>query len=387
MQKAFCIVLWLIFCTLPATATALDTVLSIPPGQAGAGQPLPLTVYIHNTLPDTRTATLPGALTVRLQPAGGLPPVTVTAAGDNPARIQVLPGHFHKARYNLILPPNLDGQVVLEVVNIKVTPVVLTATPLIIEKTETKVAKTDRPDALANNFFGHEPVYFLLGSDPTHAKFQISFKYRLLNPKGSLAKRWQRFENIYFGYTQTSFWDWESESAPFYDSSYKPELFYYRPDIPQDAVKWISRFSFQGGMLHESNGKAGSDSRSLNMAYLKPGFRIETGPRHHLTLAPRAWVYIGDLNDNPDIDRYRGHCDLEMAWESTDSWKLATTLRKGDGAGKGSLQFDATYPLREILLQNLDVYLHMQYFSGYAETLLSYDRSHDFFRIGFSMFR
>lgn len=252
---------------------------------------------------------------------------------------------------------------------------------------KTESASGIRPDALADNFFGNEPVYFLVGSDPTHAKFQISFKYRLLNPEGSLASRWQRFENIYFGYTQTSFWDWESDSAPFYDSSYKPELFYYRPDIPQGALPWISRFSFQGGVQHESNGKDGADSRSLNMVYLKPGALIETGDRSLFTIEPRVWAYIGDLADNPDIDRYRGYFDVEMAWEQLESWKLAATLRKGTGAGKGSAQFDLTYPLHNILKNNLDLYLHLQYYSGYAETLLSYDQARDFLRLGFSMFR
>jgi outer membrane phospholipase A len=76
-----------------------------------------------------------------------------------------------------------------------------------------------------------------------------------------------------------------------------------------------------------------------------------------------------------------------MAWELKDSWKLAATLRKGTGAGKGIAQFDATYPLGEILQGNLDVFLQLQYYTGYAETLRAYDQSYDFFRIGFAMFR
>jgi len=255
------------------------------------------------------------------------------------------------------------------------------------EKTAEAARQPARQDRLADNFFGHEPVYFLVGPSPDHAKFQISFKYRLLNPKGSLARHWQRLENIYFGYTQTSFWDWESDSAPFYDSSYKPELFYFRPDIPADNLSWLSRLSIQAGILHESNGKDGSDSRSLNMVYLKPGALVETGSRSHFTIEPCVWMYVGDLEDNPDIAEYRGYFDLEMAWELRDSWKLSTVLRKGSGAGKGSVQFDATYPLVELIGGNLDVYLQMQYYTGYAETLLSYDERFDFVRIGLALFR
>ncbi len=393
MKRFLGLVLGIIVSSQPITATALEMVLTTPPEKMVAGQPAQIVLYIYNPTHQSQGVALPGSLVAHLQTIPPTDPLVVTvAAGVTSAEIIIAPGQFYKTDLKLVLPPNLNGPVTLAIVDLPVRPLMFTVSPAATIHPDQKPEKAAgrpllRPDTLADDFFGHEPVYFLVGPDPTHAKFQISFKYRLLNPKGSLARRWQRFENIYFGYTQTSFWDWESASAPFYDSSYKPELFYYRPDIPQDNLPGVSRFSFQGGVLHESNGKAGGDSRSLNMAYLKPGFLIETGPRHHLFIAPRAWVYIGDLSDNPDIARYRGHCDLEVAWKLQDSWKLAATLRKGTGAGKGSAQFDATYPIGEILRGNLDVYLNLQYYSGFAETLLSYNQSHDYFRIGFSMFR
>lgn len=390
-HKLICFFLGLFAAGLPTAAGALDMVLVLPAEKVVAGQVLQVAIYLTNSTAKTETAVLPESLAVRLRPADPAKPMTVTAISERGAtRMPVAPGRFHRVFYTLDLPSDLEGPVWLEIVDRPVRPLMFAVYPDGGPKPVSHKAVEQPPsrlDKLANNFFGHEPVYFLVGANPSHAKFQISFKYQLLNPEGSLASRWQRFENIYFGYTQTSFWDWAAESAPFYDSSYKPELFYYRPDIPQDAIKWISRFSFQGGLQHESNGKAGADSRSLNMFYLKPGALIETGASSYFTVAPRVWAYIGDLGDNPDIDRYRGYFDLEMAWELKDSWKLAATLRKGTGAGKGSAQFDATYPLGEILQGNLDVFLQLQYYTGYAETLRAYDQSYDFFRIGFAMFR
>ena len=393
MKRIFYFITGFIALSLPAAGFALDMVLSAPAAEATPGQVLPLSVLVYNPDDQPARTTLPADLAVRLRPAGPARALTVTAAAETGAgEITVAAGHFHKARYHLKLPAGLTGPVTLAPEDLPAAPLMIsvspapTARPPVSAATE-KTPPATRLDRLADNFFGHEPVYFLVGPDPTHAKFQISFKYRLLNPTGSLARRWQRFENIYFGYTQTSFWDWESDSAPFYDSSYKPELFYYRPDIPQDAVKWISRFSLQTGVLHESNGKDGTDSRSLNMLYIEPGALIETGSRSRLTIKPRVWAYIGDLEDNPDIDRYRGYFDLELAWELEESWKAATTLRKGTGAGKGSAQLDLTYPLRQILAGNLDVYLQVQAYTGYAETLLSYDQRYDFIRIGLAMFR
>ncbi len=393
MKKWLCLVLGILAAGQPASAGALDMMLALPPGKVMAGQPLQITILVYNTATRPAAVELPGSLAARLQPPDQPQPLTVKALlTGEPARVQVAPGHFHKAHYSLTIPPDLDGPITLEMTPLPAAPLMFAVTPAPEEKpaapAEIVTARaTPRQDKLANNFFGHEPVYFLVGANPTHAKFQISFKYRLLDPEGSLARRWQRFENIYFGYTQTSFWDWESDSAPFYDSSYKPEFFYYRPNIPQNTIDWISRFSFQGGALHESNGKDGADSRSLNMVYIKPGAQIDTGEHSYITIEPRVWAYVGDLDDNPDIARYRGYFDLEMAWKRQGNWKLATTLRKGTDTGKGSAQFDLSYPLRELLLGNLDVYLQMQYYTGYAETLLSYDESHDFFRIGLSMFR
>lgn len=376
---------------LPADAGALEMVVNLPSGKVAAGQTVPLTVYLTNPGIQPATGELPASLIVRLRPQKPAETVTVTARSESGAvRLVVAPGHFERVVYTLTLPAHLEGLLILEISTLPVRPFMLEVLPaaeIEPESAESGDRQLARQDTLAANFFGHEPVYFLVGPDPTHAKFQISFKYRLINPQGSLARRWQRFENIYFGYTQTSFWDWESDSAPFYDSSYKPELFYYRPDVPQGAVPWISRFSFQAGVMHESNGKDGTDSRSLNIVYLKPGALVETGPDSQFTIAPRLWTYVGDLDDNPDIDRYRGYFDVEMAWERHSSWKLAANLRKGTGAGKGSAQFDATYPLGEILNGNLDVYLQLQYYTGYAETLRSYNERYDFFRIGLALFR
>lgn len=55
-----------------------------------------------------------------------------------------------------------------------------------------------RPDLFEDSLFGNEPVYFLLGSDPIHSKFQLSFKYRFLNMEESSSSRWNKLENLYF---------------------------------------------------------------------------------------------------------------------------------------------------------------------------------------------
>jgi len=387
MKTLFCSIMGFIAFCLPASGFALDMVLKAPAAEAAAGQVLPLTILVFNSGEQPAQMTLPAETAVRLQPADPAGTKSVSALAETGAgEITVAAGHFHETLYHLRLPDGLTGPVTLTAVGLPAAPLMISVNPAPAAKPDTAVP-ANRLDRLADSFFEHEPVYFLVGPDPTHAKFQISFKYRLLNPAGSLARRWQRFENIYFGYTQTSFWDWESDSAPFFDSSYKPELFYYRPYTAQDTVKWISQVNVQTGVLHESNGKSGVDSRSLNMLYLQPGALIETGPRSRFTIEPRFWVYVGDMEDNPDIATYRGYVDLKLAWQMKESWKVAATLRKGTGAGKGSAQVDLTYPLSQLLAGNLNVYLQLQAYTGYAETLLSYDQRYDFIRIGLAVIR
>jgi outer membrane phospholipase A len=104
----------------------------------------------------------------------------------------------------------------------------------------------------------HEPMYFLLGVEPglDQSKFQFSFKYRLFNPEGLLAKKVPSVSGFHLGYTQRSIWDLKDDSKPFDDTSYMPELFYLLPKIDLN-IERITAFGVQGGFQHESNGKGG----------------------------------------------------------------------------------------------------------------------------------
>ena len=65
------------------------------------------------------------------------------------------------------------------------------------------------------NITPYQPVYFLVGTDPGKSKFQISFKYRFFDADSLFAKSNPWVKGLNFGYTQTSFWDLKSASAPF----------------------------------------------------------------------------------------------------------------------------------------------------------------------------
>jgi outer membrane phospholipase A len=82
---------------------------------------------------------------------------------------------------------------------------------------------------------------------------------------------------------------------------------------------------------------------------------------------------------------YRGYFDLEVGIVDTEGLALNSHLwwaKKG-----ATVQLDLTYPMTSLLDKSVNLYLHAQYFSGYAETLLNYTERHEAVRLGFSIVR
>lgn len=222
---------------------------------------------------------------------------------------------------------------------------------------------------------GHEPTYIAFGGNwrgegDYGAKFQFSLKFRVLNPDDPEKMDW--WERFYFGYTQKSVWDLEADSAPFRDSSYKPEIFWDEPTFsPLPTVETLAGLRL--GVGHESNGKDGADSRSINIAYVRPTFTFPSTRRGFIwSFSPKIYGYI-DREDNPDIADYRGFGDFLFKLRKDDTWEFSALLRKGTQKGYGSMQLDVSYPFRGFLRQ-LNGYLYVQYFNGYGETILDYSR-------------
>lgn len=215
----------------------------------------------------------------------------------------------------------------------------------------------------------YEPVYFDVGgNDSRMARFQISLKYRLFTPEDPQRPRF--YDGLYLGYTQTSLWDLHSESNPFIDTSFKPSVFWRRDAIfqPENSAFFMG---LQTGVEHESNGKSGDESRSLNFAYIQPEFNYRFSHGSTLTFAPRVKQYFG-TKDNPDYKDYVGHVDWKVRWAQDDGLVLTGLYRQGDGS-RYSTQLEAAWPLKRTFL-NMNGYFHVQYFKGYNETLLGYDQ-------------
>lgn len=393
------------------SAVSLILTQSDTPVTAGGEAIVSLVVLNSGTAPTT--VDLPGTLVGSVVHDGQSLQVTLNRRDGGPREMPVAAGGFARATYGFNLPASLYGNVAVQIdAPLRARTLLLIPAPASFANdasastpahvTTSLAGTSGKPltaadqnnrsgfvEYFADHFSGHEPVYILVGQDRPNAKFQVSFKYRVLNPEGSWTEAFSPLGGLHLAYSQTSFWDLEGDSKPFYDNSYRPEvLFAYDHILPKDwAIPGVSRVGLQFGVQHESNGRAGEDSRSMNIAYVRPIFVFGDEKGLFLTLAPRIFSYIGDLSDNPDIEDYRGHADLRgvVGWDG--GLQLAAIGRLGDDGSKGSLQLDLTYPLRQRLAGNVDIYLHGQLFTGYGESLLRYNDADTTFRLGISMVR
>lgn len=236
------------------------------------------------------------------------------------------------------------------------------------------------------NISAYEPIFFLVGVDPEESKFQISLKYRFFNPEGSLSTRFPWAQGFHLGYTQTSFWNLGSDSAPFEDTSYKPELFFLSSNIGL-RPSWLQGLFLQTGFQHESNGRGDDFSRSTNFFYAEPMVIFyDADSRLGLLLRLRGLAYAhNDDENNPDLKQFRGSFKLESKFGRADGWVLGSALRWADEGV--SAQVDLTYPIHRIFSGNLDFYFQVQYVNALAESLLDYRERTRALRLGFAIVR
>jgi len=216
----------------------------------------------------------------------------------------------------------------------------------------------------------HYPFYFVYGRPLS--KLQLSFKAPVV--KGI---------PLYFGYTQFMFWALEEKSKPFRDFTYNPELFYRLGVAKMGFLKSID-FGIYG---HNSNGKSDADSRSLDKHYLRFNFDRE-GHRWVTRFgAQLSYLYAFDKT-NANIQNYIGPLSLSISFiQLFDSWvdKSEVALAVAPGGkfaqdwDRGGYQLSWSFRFGRF---DLVPAFYLQYYYGYAETLLNYDQQVSEFRGG-----
>lgn len=394
---------FLFFMSATIYAADFETIIVASSEPVPAGERLEIEIVFINSGDRTIQAEVKGPLHCRLiSIQGTFEEILVPLFTRSQPAIVIPANGFLKKAYSFIVPESLEGYVSIELVQFSSNRVLFYAQKIDDEPemADSEIpASTDTFEQIQTLFQAdfpylpaYEPTYFDVGIDPENSKFQFSFKYRLFGPKYAWAKTHPWLTGFHFGYTQTSLWDLQAESKPFEDTSYKPELFYLSQNINLD-VSWLSFFCIQTGLQHESNGKGGTDSRSTNHLYVRPIFAFIMGDDYHLKVAPKAWLYVNNDNDtNSDLEDYRGYFDFSLKFGKQNGLVLGSNLRHGSEGG--SMQVDLTCPLYKILfldenqtLLSPNLYLHTQYFNGYAESLLNYNKKDHALRLGIAFVR
>ena len=391
---------------LPAEAGEVSATLLGPTAPVVSGTEIRTTLNILNPSAASVDWKFPTEINARLHFGARTTAVQLRLA-STATSIAIAPQSFARADYKFTPPADCEGDTLLETEEcpgsaaiLKIQPAQISATqpsatkptaPFVSSVPEdlprSKTADFDPIDYFKRHLFPHEPFYFVAGPESPNAKFQLSFKYQLVDDRSGLANHVGCATNLFFAFTQTSLWDWNKESAPFEDSSYKPELMFQFNRLAHAGDDDWFHLDLQTGVMHESNGRDGANSRSLNLAFLRPKLVLGRDDDWQFTLASRLWFYVGDLVDNPDLARYRGHADLRATFGTPWGVELAAFGRMGDDFDRGSLQLDLTVPLRRFKWAGFTWYLQAQYFTGYGESLLHYNERSEAWRIGFALYR
>jgi phospholipase A1 len=379
-----------------AYAGGIETVIAPPAEMPQAGQSTVFAVYFHNSEDKSLQVDVPDSIMCRLSAGDKIVEVKAYAIRTTSEKtMTICPGCFEKVQYTLVLPSTIEGAITMAIPEFKESHTMFavhsSASMKASKSNETIPKEFEALDSLyelyqpyLKNLAAYDPMYFLVGTDPKKSKFQFSFKYRLFDLDSALVQDHPWTKGFHLAYTQTSFWDLESASKPFEDTSYKPEFFFMSPNI---RVPWATGFFVKSGFQHESNGRGGENSRSTNFLYIKPIYiAYDKNTKLGIMIAPKIWAYIANEDENnPDVKDYRGYFDVEIKVGQADGFVLGSHFRWAKEGG--SMEFDLTYPLHRFIFKNLNLYFQAQYVNALAESLLNFRDRTEALRLGFAIVR
>ena len=236
-------------------------------------------------------------------------------------------------------------------------------------------------DSIQNEFergpyFGlYKDNYFIFGppigpkptAHNTNVKFQISVAQRLTKsvlPFGSY---------LFLFYTQKCFWNVLENSFPMTDLNFNPGLGFTKPLFVKD--RFIGKVSLI--FEHESNGKAEKASRSWNRVSLSTNILIDPTTMVYA----KMWIPWVDGENNRDLLDYYGLYQVGISYMTLSKrfqTSVFVTKRRG-----WNFNYNTVLEFSYKLFNNENQYLFVQYYNGYGEGLLDYNKFKSQLRVGF----
>ncbi len=231
----------------------------------------------------------------------------------------------------------------------------------------------------------HRPTYFMPFAynfneyDPTLHQQQIndpSFSFNSSEVQFQLSIKTPLFINlfkknidIFAAYTNRSFWQLYNEnSSPFRETNHEPEAWIqFRHDW---KILGFNNNVNVIGFNHQSNGQSGVLSRSWNRVY--GSFVFE---KDNLVLNIKPWYRIherADEDDNPDLTDYMGHYEFRAAYKIKDH--VFTFMARNNIESRfrrGAVELSWSFPFGDYPFLRGCV----QYFNGYGESLIDYNKN------------
>lgn len=205
----------------------------------------------------------------------------------------------------------------------------------------------------------------------TEVKFQLSLKVPI----------WKcifnRPSNLYFAYTQLSYWQAYNRTAFFRETDYEPEFFLANEINFHLFKKWTINF-INIGVVHQSNGFGDSAERSWNRVYLEAITSNDV-----LMFSIKPWYVIHDStynHQNPNMANYLGYGEITLAYKIGKhvlSLQAHSLFEQGGRHLTGI--FGWSFPLTPYL------YGYVQVFSGYGQSLIEYDHRTNSFGLGLAL--
>ncbi len=247
-----------------------------------------------------------------------------------------------------------------------------------------------------NNYSVTEKEKYGIYNSNTEVEFQISLKKPLTYNLFGMN------ENITITYTQKTWWQFYSDSTPFRETNYFPELYISIPtnNMPADEYGLKSvKFAF----LHQSNGQEGYRSRSWNRIYAAANTQWD-----NLFISTRVWYRLpeekkysgyydgladenGEIDpntsgdDNPDIENYMGYGDLKVnyLYKKHEFGGLFRYNFAMGGTNRGAIDLHWTHPF----FDSKNTFFYLKFFNGYGESLIDYNNCVTKTAFGFSLSR
>jgi phospholipase A1 len=217
-----------------------------------------------------------------------------------------------------------------------------------------------------NYFTGGIPIGQKIKAANSNVKFQLSISQRL-------TKSILPFDTyLFIHFTQKTIWNVMEESMPMRDLNFNPGIGLGHLIIHRN--RYVGKAMLM--LEHESNGKDSLMSRSWNKVSLGVNLMMS----NHIDAQIKLWAPIIDSDNNRDILRYNGIGHFGLNYYNNDkrfhAGLLTTWCTK-------SSNFNTQWELSFKMNKKVNQYLFIQYYNGYGENLLDYNRHKSVVRIGF----